>query len=40
MSNAIHFWNEQWRKTGLDKNGDYDEKSLFEILKKRYHVGR
>ncbi len=37
---AIHFWNESWRKTGLDKNGDYDEKSLFEILKKRYHVGR
>ena len=35
---AIHLWNECWRQNKLDKNGTYDENSLYEQLKKRYNI--
>jgi mannosyltransferase OCH1-like enzyme len=33
---AIHLWNEMWRKIGQDKNASYDERCLFERLKRKY----
>lgn len=35
-SHAIHFWNEMWRRRGLEKDGKYDETSVFERLKRMY----
>jgi hypothetical protein len=35
-SYALHWWNELWRRTGIDKNGKFPEKSLYEILKRKY----
>lgn len=35
-ADAVHFWNEFWRRNFLDKNADYDPLSLFERLKSRY----
>lgn len=33
---AIHLWNEMWRLAGQDKNAQYDERSLYEKLKRTY----
>ena len=33
---GIHLWNEIWRYNKIDKNGTYDEDSLYEELKKVY----
>jgi len=35
---AVHLWNEMWRREGLDKNGRYDADSLYERLRKEYSV--
>lgn len=35
-SHAVHFWNEMWRHNGLEKDGHYDPRSLYERLKRRY----
>jgi hypothetical protein len=35
-SYAVHLWNEIWRQNGLEKNLIYDEKCLYEILKRQY----
>ena len=35
---CIHLWNEMLRQGGIDKNGSFDEKSLFEQLKKKYGI--
>ncbi len=35
-SYAVHLWNEIWRQNGLDKNFVYDNKCLYEILKRQY----
>ncbi|HKO57955.1 MAG TPA: glycosyltransferase [Thermoanaerobaculia bacterium] len=31
---AIHLWNEMWRRNGADKDAQYDERSLWEQLKR------
>ena len=33
---AIHLWNEMWRLAGQDKNAQYDERCLYEKLKRTY----
>lgn len=33
---AIHFWNEKWRTAGYDKNAQYSQGCLYELLKRRY----
>ena len=38
-SYAIHLWNEMWRATGQDKNGQYHHDCLYEQLKRRYLLG-
>ena len=35
---GVHFWNECFRRNNLDKNGTYQENSLFEFFKKKYNV--
>lgn len=35
-SYAIHLWNERWRAAGQDKNAEYPEKCLYEVLKRTY----
>jgi len=35
-SYAIHLWNEMWRVTNQDKNGEYHRDCLYEQLKRRY----
>ncbi|HMG34888.1 MAG TPA: glycosyltransferase [Blastocatellia bacterium] len=35
-SYAIHLWNERWRASGQDKDGQYDLRCLYERLKCRY----
>lgn len=35
-SRAIHLWNEGWRQAGYDKDANYSEDSIFEVLKRRY----
>jgi hypothetical protein len=35
-SYAIHFWNEMWRRQGLDKNGIYPQDSVYEKLKRDF----
>ena len=39
-THTIHFWNETWRTTNRNKDDLFDENCLYEVLKKRYHVGR
>ena len=29
---GIHFWNEVWRRNGLDKNADFHKDSIYEKL--------
>ena len=33
---ALHWWNELWRRNGIDKNARYPECSLYEIMKRKY----
>ncbi len=33
---AIHFWNEMWRRNGVDKNDSYPSHCMYERLKQRY----
>jgi len=35
---CLHLWNEQWRRNGIDKNGNYHPESLFEFLKKKHNL--
>ena len=35
---GIHFWNEVWRRNGLDKNADFDKKSIYERLKAKHNI--
>ena len=39
-SYAIHLWNEMWRASGQDKNAEYDESCIYELLKRRYLLQR
>jgi hypothetical protein len=39
-SNAVHLWNELWRRAGFDKNEAYAPDSLYEYLKARYLAER
>ena len=34
---ALHWWNELWRRNGIDKNAKYPENSLYEIMKRKYN---
>ena len=33
---AVHLFNEMWRKSGLDKNAIFPEKSIYEKMRKLY----
>ncbi len=35
-SQAVHLWNEMWRRDNVDKSGDFSENSIYEQLKKAY----
>ena len=35
---AVHLWNEMWRRGGRDKDALFDERSIYEQLKRRYGV--
>lgn len=35
---GIHFWNEVWRRDHLDKNADFDKKSIYEKLKSKHSI--
>ena len=35
-SDAVHLWNEMWRRDQVDKSGDYNVSSFYEQLKKTY----
>lgn len=35
---GIHFWNEVWRRNGLDKNADFHKDSIYEQLKKKHSI--
>ncbi len=35
-SDAVHFWNEMWRRANIDKSGKFPEDSIYEILKRLY----
>jgi mannosyltransferase OCH1-like enzyme len=37
ISYALHWWNEMWRRKGIDKNAKFPEKSLYETLKSKYN---
>ena len=37
---AIHLWNEMWRRAGQDKNAQYDQRCLYEKLKRTYSGAR
>ena len=39
-SYAVHLWHEMWRRARLDKDEEYGPRSLYEVLKRRYGVGR
>lgn len=33
---AIHFWNEKWRRGGVDKNDSFESTTLYSQLKNKY----
>ena len=35
-SHAVHLFNNGWRNRGIDKDGQFDQSSIYEKLKKRY----
>ena len=35
---CIHLWNEVWRRNGLDKNGTYNNSSIYETLKRTISI--
>ena len=35
-SYSVHWWNEIWRRQGINKNAKFSENSLYEILKSKY----
>ena len=35
-SYALHWWNELWRRRGLNKNSVFDSNSVYETLKRRF----
>jgi len=35
-SDAVHLWNEMWRRAGIDKSGKFPENSIYEVLKRKY----
>lgn len=37
-SYALHLWHNMWKTQRIDKNAEFPEKSLYEILKKKYNV--
>ncbi len=37
-SYAIHFWNEVWRRNGLDKDAIYTSSSIYSLLKAKYRA--
>jgi len=37
---SVHFWNEMWRESELDKNGKYFEGSFYETMKRRHLSAR
>lgn len=32
---TVHLWNEQWRRNGVDKDGEFPETSLYQTLRGR-----
>lgn len=39
-SYALHLWNEMWRRSGVDKNEEFDSDCLYQDLKKKYLTTR
>jgi len=35
-SYALHWWNELWKRKGLNKNSEYSSNSIYEVLKRKY----
>ncbi len=35
-SQAVHLWNEMWRRANIDKSGDFSGNCIYEQFKKRY----
>lgn len=35
---AYHFWNEMWRRSDVDKNGNFPQNSIYEKLKEKYNI--
>ncbi len=35
---SVHFWNSQWKKAGVDPDGDHPANSIYEQLKRRFNV--
>jgi len=35
---SIHLWNSQWRKAGIDPDGDHPSDSIYEQLKSRFKI--
>jgi hypothetical protein len=35
---AVHFWNDMWRRNGIDKHDAYPPNCLFERLKREYLI--
>jgi len=35
-SQAVHLWNEMWRRNNIDKSAQFDKNSIYEKLKKAY----
>jgi hypothetical protein len=33
---AVHLWNDAWADAGIDKDAEYPEDSLYELLKSKY----
>ena len=36
-SYALHWWNDVWRRKGIDKNAKFPENSLYEVMKRKYN---
>ena len=34
---AVHFWNEKWRRGGIDKNNNFNDNCLYSKLKIKYN---
>jgi len=36
ISYALHWWNELWRRKGLNKDSEFDSNSIYEVLNRKY----